>query len=281
MLENDAMEAVEKVDNHIVEGRRISVEMAKDRGHHHAAAEDGDDADGDGSSGAARGGKGAKVSAAATATAVLQNTFAQAARSVLLWGVGADLTAKRLKHRVRKCGDVKQLVMPYSGDVQAVQPGSVALAVFESKEVATKVAASLHNHIVHGCTLLARRCVSSVHCNGLVVVCMLVSWCDAAPLVVTVVITVVVTVVITVVVTVVVVCMLCSKDLVPPAAVAKRSCRLIVRNLPFSTKVSDLVAAFGALGPLREVTMPTVEQEDTGDADKKKDAKKKKVRAQL
>lgn len=46
------------------------------------------------------------------------------------------------------------------------------------------------------------------------------------------------------------------RDTVMPPAVAKRSCRLIVRNLPFSATVPSLLDVFGKYGPVLELSIP-------------------------
>jgi hypothetical protein len=46
------------------------------------------------------------------------------------------------------------------------------------------------------------------------------------------------------------------RDMVMPPAVAKRSCRLIVRNLPFSATVPSLLEVFGKYGPVLELSIP-------------------------
>jgi RNA recognition motif-containing protein len=45
--------------------------------------------------------------------------------------------------------------------------------------------------------------------------------------------------------------------MVLPPPVAKRSCRLIVRNLHFKVKAADLLELFGAFGPVLEINVPT------------------------
>jgi hypothetical protein len=138
---------VNQVNNTVVEGKRISVELARDKGAH------GDE-----------GGKPFKpatpdggVGGAAAVAARLREQFASAACSILVWGVAEEVNAKRLKHRVRKVGPVVSLELPFPEAPEAVQPGGVACVVTNSKEVATRMAAALDQHVLHGSTLVARR----------------------------------------------------------------------------------------------------------------------------
>jgi RNA recognition motif-containing protein len=47
--------------------------------------------------------------------------------------------------------------------------------------------------------------------------------------------------------------------MVLPAVIAKRSCRLIIRNLPFKATEDLLMELFSKYGPIREVSVPLKE----------------------
>lgn len=61
----------------------------------------------------------------------------------------------------------------------------------------------------------------------------------------------------------------CRKDTVLPPAIARRSCRLIVRNLPFDAMPADIVAAFGGYGPILEINIPAKAPAEGAPADRK------------
>ena len=52
------------------------------------------------------------------------------------------------------------------------------------------------------------------------------------------------------------------KDMVVPSLIAKRSCRLIVRNLHFKATPESLLELFGPYGPIREISIPLKDGEE-------------------
>jgi hypothetical protein len=143
VLENDALEAVSAMNNKEVEDKRLLVEIAKER-----APE-----------GEAKAGKKAEAKPAPARTEFpqeLRQSFELQGRSVVLWGIANDLPLKRLRHRLNKAGNVEKVHYPIN-DHPAVQPGSCALVVTESREVANKMVSMLDNHMLHESKLLARR----------------------------------------------------------------------------------------------------------------------------
>ena len=50
--------------------------------------------------------------------------------------------------------------------------------------------------------------------------------------------------------------------MVVPSLIAKRSCRLIVRNLHFKATPESLLELFGPYGPIREISIPLKDGEE-------------------
>ncbi|KAF9913988.1 RNA recognition motif-containing protein [Lobosporangium transversale] len=130
-------------------------------------------------------------------------------QTVVLKGLGKDITKKHIYKRVRKVGDVKEVIYPVIAETSESGPGQeksediieegTAHVIYNSAELAASAVQALDGHIFKSCALHA--------------------------------------------------------SLLASPAVYKR-CRLIVRNLPWKYRESDLQALFTKFGTVHEINLP-------------------------